>query len=286
MYGVSIIVACYNSARFLAQTIASVQAQTRTDWELILIDDGSRDQTGEMITAWARDDSRIKAILKSNEGACRTRNVGFQAAHTKSSYLFFLDHDDCIEPDFLEKMCGHLETNPEVGLAACQFEDIAEDGTKLGTGGACRWRPGWLFPHRMRDEEIETPFATFFSRMARGPFAVYRRSVYEQTTGWETSFWPDEDTDMFCQMALLAKVHFLPNRLYLKRVIAGQGSQDKGLVDGSYLKFREKWDHRVPRDAKEKALLLEANRFFYRRYFPMLDFHSALRAAKRRFKPA
>jgi hypothetical protein len=93
----------------------------------------------------------------------------------------------------------------------------------------------------MRDDEIETPFAVFFCGTGQGPFAMYRRSVYEQTTGWETAFWPHEDTDMFCQMPLQSKVHFLPDRLYLKRVHRAQGMYG-ARVQEAYGKFREKWD--------------------------------------------
>jgi glycosyltransferase involved in cell wall biosynthesis len=277
---ISIIIPCYNSARFLSETVASVRNQTVADWELILVDDGSRDKTGEMISTWAAQDARIQAIRKPNEGACRTRNRGFQACNPEAPYLFFFDHDDLIQPNFLEVMCAYIAAHPEVGLLACQFEDLSEDGKRLGTGGVSRWKPGMFFPHKMRDDEIETPFASFFSRTGRGPFAIYRRSVYERTTGWEVHFWPDEDTDMFCQMALLAKVHFIPDRLYLKRSVAGQGSQNPALLSDGYSKFRKKWDNRVPRDAREAALLRQAKHFLYRRYFPSLYLLGAARAVK------
>jgi glycosyltransferase involved in cell wall biosynthesis len=276
----SIIVPCYNSARFIAETVASVRAQTLADWELILLDDGSSDPTGEIITALAATDTRIKAVLKPNEGTCRTRNRGFAVSDPASAYLFFLDHDDLIEPRFAEIMCGHLAAHPEAGLVACQFEDLAEDGTRLGTGGVTRWSPGFFLPHTMREDEIETPFATFFSCMARGPFAVYRRSVYAQTEGWEVHFWPDEDSDMFCQMALLATVRFLPDRLYLKRTHAGQGSQDQPKLRDSKVAFRKKWDTRLPRNEQEAATLRQAHYFFYRRVIPRIYLMGAARAAK------
>ena len=177
-------------------------------------------------------------------------------------------------------MCSHLDTHLDVGLLVCKFELISEDGKRLGTGGEDRWKPGLFFPRRMRDDEIETPFVTFFSRMGRGPFAVYRRSVYEQTTGWEIDFWPDEDTDMFCQMALRARVHSIPDRLYRKRVVAGQGSQDTARLRVCYDRFRKKWDHMVPRDIREAALFREAKHFYYRRHHPRLHFVGAARAVK------
>ena len=136
----------------------------------------------------------------------------------------------------------------------------------------------------MGDQEIETPFATFFSRTGRGPFGVYQRAVYEQTTGWETTFWPDEDTDMFCQMALLAQVHFLPDRLYLKRTLSSQGSQNHALVAKSSRLFRQKWDHRVPKNPQEARILREARHFFYHRYRPTQHLRASARALISLFK--
>ncbi len=281
---ISIVVPCYNSARFLAETVDSVRQQTLTDWELVLVDDGSSDSTPQLITSWAAADFRIKAICKPNEGTCRTRNRGFAACDPQSPYLFFLDHDDLIVPHFVEVMCSHLSTHPEVGLLACHFDDISETGQKLGTSGPRRIKPGFLLPHTMRDHEMETPFVTFFSRTGRGPFAVYRRSVYEQTTGWEIAFWPDEDTDMFCQMALLAKVHFIPDRLYLKRVLPGQGSQNHALVAKSSLQFRQKWDNFAPRNEREAEVLRQARYFFYCRYRPAQHLRAVARALVSFFK--
>ena len=98
---VSIITPSYNSALYIKNTIASVQAQTLRDWEIIIVDDGSIDNSADIIRDIAINDSRIKLIQKENGGSASARNVGLQQA--KGDYIQFLDADDTIAYDKLER---------------------------------------------------------------------------------------------------------------------------------------------------------------------------------------
>ena len=276
---VSLIVPCFKSAEFLDATIRSILRQDLRDWELVLVDDGSPDATWEVIESCARQDSRILGYRKPNEGTTRARNYGVMQISATARYLFFLDHDDQLEPWALSRLVNYLEANPEVGLVACQRQDIDQAGNRLDTGHIDRWAPGRIFPHRMRDAEIETPFATFFCATGQGPNAMYRRSVYSRTEGWETAFWPHEDTDMFCQMALLAKVHYLTERLYLKRIHPAQG-MNSGRVQDAYKGFRAKWDNRVPRNAEEGVVLAQAKKYYYSLHRPCRNLKVSLKALR------
>ena len=271
MTTISLIVPCYNAANFLCATVESVLCQQFADWELILVDDGSRDATWEIISRYMRADARIAGFQKGNEGTTKTRNWGFAKINASSRYIFFLDHDDQLEPNALAQMSAYMDAHPDVGLLVCQFQDIGADGRKLGTGKKCRWAPGMIFPRELQDDEVETPFVTFFCATGQGPFALYRRSVYVQTEGWETTFWPHEDTDMFCQMALLSKVHLLPDRLYLKRVHPAQGMSDGERVQQSYRAFRRKWDNRRLKNDHEAVLLRHAKEYYYSVHKPFRD---------------
>lgn len=100
---VSVIVPCYNAAQFLVSSLASVECQSFTDWECILIDDCSTDNTADVLREFARKDSRfIPIFLDKNGGASAARNAGFAAA--RGTYITLLDADDSYVPDRLARL--------------------------------------------------------------------------------------------------------------------------------------------------------------------------------------
>lgn len=100
---VSIITPLFNRAHFLEQTADSVLAQTHTDWEWIVVDDGSDDDGPNMMLAWAKGDSRIQFYRRSRgpKGACTCRNIG--AEHASGEFIIFLDSDDLLAPHCLQE---------------------------------------------------------------------------------------------------------------------------------------------------------------------------------------
>lgn len=99
---VSIIVPVFNAAAFLRDSIGSVLAQTRTDWELILVDDGSTDNSLSLCEEYARCDSRIRILRQSNNGPAAARNTGMRSA--SGEFITFLDADDRLFPDALDNL--------------------------------------------------------------------------------------------------------------------------------------------------------------------------------------
>lgn len=98
---VSLIIPCYNQAQFLDETLHSVLKQTYENWECILVDDGSTDETETIAKKWVNKDSRFFYYYKHNEGLSSTRNYGL--THANGSYVQFLDSDDCLEKNKLER---------------------------------------------------------------------------------------------------------------------------------------------------------------------------------------
>ena len=96
---VSVIIPVYNVEKYLEECVDSVLAQTYTDWEAILVDDGATDSSGRMCDAYAAKDPRIRVIHRENGGLSAARNTGLKAA--RGEYVYFLDSDDYIEPDTL-----------------------------------------------------------------------------------------------------------------------------------------------------------------------------------------
>lgn len=125
---VSIILPLYKSERHIRATLASVLAQTWRDWELVIVDDGSPDQSGEICRSVG--DPRLRVFSRRNTGSCRSRNFGI--AQARGDFIAFIDHDDLWLPDKLERHLAHLERRPEVGVSYGPSMLIDPDGAPLG----------------------------------------------------------------------------------------------------------------------------------------------------------
>lgn len=123
---VSIIMPCYNAASHLLRSVGSVQAQTFSDWELVVVDDGSTDRSREVLEDCARNDARIRIISQPNGGVSRARNRGLESAH--GGLIAFLDADDDWSPDFLARMTAALQAQPDAVLAYCGWQNIGLSG--------------------------------------------------------------------------------------------------------------------------------------------------------------
>lgn len=270
MSKITVVTPCYNSRSFIADTVASVRSQDTSDWEYILVDDGSTDGTRDLLRKITNDDERIQMMEQSNAGTCRARNLGAEGASADAKYLLFLDHDDMLEPSALRVLSQHLDAHPDVGVAGCQFREINSDGAPGSLRTRSRWIPSVFgIPRPLRSTEYETPFATFYCATGQGPFAMFRRSIFLQVGGWTTEFWPHEDTDLFCKMSLLGKVHYLPDRLYRKRTHPGNALHDTERLMKAYGLFREKWDQFQPRNEMEARTLRDAARFYRASFRPL-----------------
>lgn len=128
---VTVIIPAYNSEKTIARAMDSVIAQTYQKLQLIVINDGSTDGTGDIIRTYERRDSRIEVIDQENRGIAAVRNSGLQ--RTKGEYFCFLDSDDEYTEDYLETLLTELEQSKS-DLAVCDFRTLQEDGTELEYG--------------------------------------------------------------------------------------------------------------------------------------------------------
>lgn len=103
----SIITPCYNGARFISETIDSVIAQTYQDWEMLIIDDGSRDDSADIVRRYMEREPRIKLLQQENAGSAAARNNGIR--HAEGQYIALLDADDLWDPAFLEKQIAFMK---------------------------------------------------------------------------------------------------------------------------------------------------------------------------------
>lgn len=124
---VSVIIPVYNAEKTLCRAIDSVLSQTVSDWELILVNDGSLDQSGEICDKYALRDKRIRVFHKENEGVAMARQLGVDMA--SGEYSIHLDSDDWIDPVMLEHMLGCIQANA-ADVLVVDFFETHSDGTE------------------------------------------------------------------------------------------------------------------------------------------------------------
>lgn len=123
----SIIVPAYNTGEAIRKCIDSIISQTFPDWELIIVDDGSKDATPAIIDEYARKDGRIRAIHIPNGGVSNARNVGIEQA--KGEYVMFVDSDDWIEPDYLQQVERYMDDDADVYMLGITLDYTQNEAT-------------------------------------------------------------------------------------------------------------------------------------------------------------
>lgn len=247
---ISVITPCYNGSKYLAQTVDSIRQQTLADFEYIVVDDGSTDDSAEIAARYASIDPRIQVIRKPNGGLATARNSGYLASSKSSEYLLFIDADDCLEPSALEVMTKYLDAHPEVGTAYCPVTFIDGSGRIKGPDEILDWSVVRYIPgrfgriRRLLDSEPETPLKSIIGYFMIAPSACFmRRSVFDRTTLWDEdpNHYGAEDADMAIQMALLAPVHFVPQRLARYREHGANMSTDPRVFRVGLRHVQKKW---------------------------------------------
>lgn len=280
MPSISIVTPCYNSGRFIERTIESVRRQTFTDWEQVVVDDGSTDNSAAVVAALLPAEPRLRLIRQANGGVANARNNGFRAIASESRYLLFLDADDCLEQRMLEVLFGHLEMETAAGMAFCNFSCIDEMNeplpAQLADGPEARYVPSWLGYRRLPAEQADTPFVAIFALAVILPsIALLRRQVYEQCGGWDESFGHVfEDTDLFLRVALRSKAHYVPERLVRYRRHARQSTTAAGVMQTQMQKLYTRWLCHPQLTPTEQAHVRSCWRFLTGRLWPLHGFHA------------
>lgn len=188
---VSVVVPCYNLARYLPEAVESVKEQTLEDWEVIIVDDASTDDTPQVMERLCREDHRIRGVShERNRYLSTTLNSGIAAA--RGQYIMALDADNRIAPRTLALLVEALDQDRGTAIAygACQF--IQEDGTPaqhIGRDGVSSWPQEFEFGQQMLQRN-QVPST-----------CLYRREVWEQTGGYRARWRTAEDADFWTRAA-------------------------------------------------------------------------------------
>jgi glycosyltransferase involved in cell wall biosynthesis len=180
---VSVVVPCYNQAHFLGEAIESVLAQSYPRFEIVVIDDGSTDNTSEVAGRYRG----VRCIRQDNQGLSAARNSGLR--HSKGEYVVFLDADDRLLPEALRAGLECLQAYPECALAFGTYRLIASDGS---------------FLKQQRQRVVgKDSYAALLQRNYIGVPAVvmYRRAVFASVGGFDSSVDASADADMYLRIA-------------------------------------------------------------------------------------
>lgn len=126
---VSIVIPCYNQAQYLEEALQCVSDQTHTNWECIIVNDGSVDSTEAVARNWVAKDARFVYVYKKNGGVSRARNYGIE--NSKAAFILTLDADDKYEATFLEKALAVLLNNAEIGIVSSWGKRYLTNGQPL-----------------------------------------------------------------------------------------------------------------------------------------------------------
>jgi glycosyltransferase involved in cell wall biosynthesis len=224
---VSVIIPCYNYAHFLEDAVGSVLDQTYNNWECLIIDDGSTDNTQEVASKLVEKDLRIKYFYQGNMGLTASRNRGF--ALSQGEYIQFLDADDMIHPRKLQEQVEILDHAQAIGVSYTNYQTFKDDLSIL-TG---RYSHLTLGDHPLED---------FLFKWERGlsiPIhaALFRRSVFEKhEKPFVEELRAKEDWVMWVQLASEGvSFHFLDKDYCYYRVHGFSNTKDYKKMYSSFM---------------------------------------------------
>ncbi|MFM7321898.1 MAG: glycosyltransferase family 2 protein [Armatimonadota bacterium] len=259
---VALVTPLHNKAPYVAEMIASVRAQTFTDWHWVIVDDGSTDDSFAVACAAAAGDPRIRCIGQANAGVSAARLAGFEATEPGSEYVLFPDADDLLEPEMLAALVAALDADETASMAYVSYRAIDADGRPHPMEYPRYWVPCGPFA-RQRDGDAGCMALEGIVAWAPviEPAGMMRRSVFVAGPGWDRHLGQHgEGVLLFGYCALRGRVAHVDRPLYRYRRFPGQSSSI-----GERVAVQERktyWQlHEWPGDAVDRARMRRALRF-------------------------
>lgn len=203
---ITVVMPAYNVSRFIDLSIQSILNQTFSEFEFIIIDDGSTDETLKKIKPYCQQDNRIKLIKTEHIGVSRARNLGIKAA--KFPWIAMMDADDISQPTRLEKQILAAQSNPRVIIWGTYAYQINLEGTILGF---VQQRPTCEEEFYSLYQQREVPF--FFNSTG-----MFNKEVLLKVGGYTTEFDIGTDFDLFAKMSHYGPFVVINEPLYLYRL--------------------------------------------------------------------
>ncbi|HVW35844.1 MAG TPA: glycosyltransferase [Pirellulales bacterium] len=201
---VSVLMPVYNAERYVGEAVGSILAQTISDFEFIVVDDGSTDRSGELLSALAAADRRIRLIRRPNTGYLQALNEGL--GYCSGEFVARMDADDVSLPERFERQIGYLREHPECLVVGSGMLRIDADGDPI-----CEE------PMPTAHEEIEARLLQGLGALPH-PSAMIRREAIVAAGGYREAYYGAEDHDLWLRLAESGRLANLPEPLVKCRI--------------------------------------------------------------------
>ncbi|MDX1993014.1 MAG: glycosyltransferase family 2 protein [bacterium] len=258
---ISVIIPAYNAADFIGETLDSILRQTYQQFEVIVVDDGSTDNTVEIVKQYAAKDDRIRLIQNDHGGACKARNTAIAAA--KYPWVAAMDADDVMRADRFEKQIKAAEQNPEVVVWGSYLTQINIKGEPIGT---IRVGPTSV-------EEFNAVDRTQHAIVVTNSSAMFKRDVALQAGCYDERLVAAQDTEFWDRMANYGPVVVIPEPLVSYR-LHGQSISAK-----KFFKQRMLHDYVIARNkakARGETITMEQYIADYNNKPPLVRFQRSM----------
>jgi glycosyltransferase involved in cell wall biosynthesis len=265
---VSVVIPCYQQAQYVGEAIESVLAQSYPHLEIVVVDDGSTDNVGAIVSRYPG----VRCVREENGGAAVARNAGIR--HTNGDFLIFLDADDRLVPDGVAAGVKALEKRPECAAAIGTFRRTAHDNRPLETHD----QP--VVEHDQYEELMRSNWAGFPAR------AIYRRSLFEHVPGFDTEIEGTADFDLNLAVAREFPICSHPSLVAEHREHSDNMSDDAGRMLTQTLTAMRKQRQFVKGDPGRKRAYREGMRYWKRYWGDLLAAQVRQALRQRRFADA
>jgi glycosyltransferase involved in cell wall biosynthesis len=192
MPAVSVLLPCFNSAATLPEALESLERQTLEDFEVVAIDDGSSDESLEILRSWQQRDGRVRVYTQPHYGIIQALNMGLQAC--RAPYVARMDADDRSHPQRLERQASFLNAHQEVAVVSCLVRAFPTEQVRQGFRVYLEWLNSLVTCEEIgRQIFIESPLPH--------PSVTFRKDWVERAGGYQEHGWP-EDYDLWLRLHL------------------------------------------------------------------------------------
>lgn len=240
---VSVIIPCYNASATIRETLKSIKEQTFKDYEVIIVNDGSTDDTDNILTSYAEQlNGLLKIITQTNQGQTVAKNVGIR--NSKGQFIAFLDSDDLWAPEKLEYQLAYMESRPHVGLCYTEGILINEKGDKIGKVNCLPSYRGNCFDKLLIKNDIVASSV------------MIKREILDRVGLFDEDFKACENWDMWIRISKVSQIEYIDRPLTYYRVHLKNMSKN---MDKMYVYRLKIIDKHLPTKNRDPLILEKRN---------------------------